>query len=116
MDNVSLSSIRVTAMPRLRLTVPMSVLLGQDRRESPKLPTLPLSYTAITTSRDIGILFRFAPKLIATTSSASTVDKAVSVCIMAPMLMGPPSGKYRKKTEDALRVYTKAVDVSNGSP
>ena len=52
-------------------------------------------------------------KLIAVISSAATtVDHAVSVCFLVPMLMGLPFRKERKP-EDG--VHTKAVEVASGS-
>ena len=56
----------------------------------------------------------FPSKLIAVISSPSTVDHAVSVCFLVPMLMGPPFRKKRKP-EVGLQVYTKAVEVAIGS-
>ena len=36
------------------------------------------------------------PKQIAVISAALTVDDAVMVCFLVPMLIGPPFGKKRK--------------------
>ena len=53
-------------------------------------------------------------KLIAVISSAYTVDHALSVCFLVPMLVGPPFRKKRK-AEVGLRVYTEAIEVASGS-
>ena len=53
-------------------------------------------------------------KLMPVINSACTVDHAVSICDLFPILVGPPSSK-RRKPEVGLRVYTKAVDVASGS-
>lgn len=57
------------------------------------------------------------PKLTDITSSASTVNYAVRVCVLAPVLMGPPPFKKKREPEVNVRggVSTKAVDVTSGS-
>ena len=56
----------------------------------------------------------FPSKLIAVTSSSSTVDHAVRVSFLVPMLMGPPFRKERKP-EVGLPLCTRAVEVASGS-
>lgn len=51
---------------------------------------------------------------MAVISSATTLNFAVTVCYLAPMLMGPPFRKKRKP-EIGLRVYTKGVEVATSS-
>lgn len=53
----------------------------------------------------------FPPKLMAIISSASPVDCAVIICLLAPMLMGSLLRKKREPEVD-MRMYMKAVDAS----
>ena len=56
----------------------------------------------------------FFSKLIAVTGSASTVNYAVSLCVLASILMGS-SFRVERKLEVGLRVYAKAGDVVSGA-
>lgn len=47
-------------------------------------------------------------------SSTSTVDGAIIICVLAPMLMGPPFRKKRK-LDFIVLMYTKVVNVAIGS-
>ena len=52
----------------------------------------------------------FPSELIAVIGSASTVNYAASLCVLASMFMGSLS-RIERKPEVGLRVYTKAGDV-----
>ena len=55
----------------------------------------------------------FSSKLIAVISSASTVNYAASLCVVASTFMGS-SFRLERKPEVGLRMYTKAGDVASG--
>ena len=57
----------------------------------------------------------FAPELVLVKRASVTVEYAVSICALASIMMDPPSSKG-KKPKVASLVYTKAIDVSPGSP